>query len=169
MIREYLVDLLGEPGNLSEPDSRLNGPHSICVLSPLHPPRFKSVKINTSFKSLAKQYFLDCQSLNLIFEDAKPVSDMVSSDQTGACFVPGAAPSMPLSNLRPPDMKINESQARVNPNRTSGPSPNKEIVFCVDDLMIPWNELVLKEKIGAGIKSNLLFLNKDLLSLQYSD
>jgi serine/threonine-protein kinase CTR1 len=108
---------------------------------------------------LAKQYFLECQSLNLIFKDTKPVTDLVSSDQAGAYFAPGAAPSLPLSNLRPPDTKINESQARINPNRTSNPSPNKDIVFSIDDLAIPWNDLVLKEKIGAGIKSYLPFVN----------
>lgn len=162
MIREYLVDLIGEPGTLSEPDSGFNGPHSICVSSPLHPPKFKSsVEMNANFKSLAKQYFKECQSLNLIFKDAKPTSDLVSSDQAGvAYFAPGAAPSMPFSNLRPPDMKINESQARINPNRTYKPIPNREIVFSIDDLSVPWNELVLKEKIGAGNKPDLLFLKQ---------
>jgi hypothetical protein len=33
-------------------------------------------------------------------------------------------------------------------------APNKDILFSIDDLSIPWNELVLKEKIGAGIKSD---------------
>jgi len=150
--REYLVDLIGEPGTLSEPDSGFNGPHSIYVSSPLHPPKFKSsVEMNANFKSLAKQYFKECQSLNLIFKDAKPASDLVSFDQAAvAYFAPGAAPSMPFSNLRPPDMKINESQAKINPNRAYNPIPNREIVFSIDDLAVPWNELVLKEKIGAG-------------------
>ncbi|KAJ4775647.1 protein kinase family protein [Rhynchospora pubera] len=148
--REYLVDLIGDPGHLSEPDSQLNGPNSMFVSSPLHPPRFKSMERNGNFKSLAKQYFSECQSLNLSFKDTKTTSDLVSSDQTGAYVVPAAAPSLPFSNLRPPDMKITESLARINPSRTTNPSPNRDIVFSVDDYTIPWRELILKEKIGAG-------------------
>jgi serine/threonine-protein kinase CTR1 len=67
--REYLIDLIGNPGFLSEPDSLLNGLSSISVSSPLRPPKHNSVDIADNFKSLAKQYFLDCQSLNLMFND----------------------------------------------------------------------------------------------------
>jgi len=68
--REYLVDLIGNRGFLSEPDSLLNGPFSISIVSPLRPPKFKSNETRQNFRALAKQYFLDCQSLNLMFNDA---------------------------------------------------------------------------------------------------
>lgn len=68
--REYLVDLIGSPGCLCEPDSSLNGPASISISSPLRFPRFREVESTTDFRSLAKQYFSDCQSLNLVFEDS---------------------------------------------------------------------------------------------------
>lgn len=68
--REYLVDLIGKPGYLCEPDSLLNGPSSISISSPLRFPRFKPVEPTIDFRALAKQYFLDCQSLNLVFDDA---------------------------------------------------------------------------------------------------
>ena len=68
--REYLVDLVGRPGFLCEPDSLLNGPSSISISSPLRFPRIKSTESTVDFRQLAKQYFLDCQSLNLVFDDA---------------------------------------------------------------------------------------------------
>ncbi|KAH9601922.1 hypothetical protein KSS87_014751 [Heliosperma pusillum] len=66
--REYLVDLVGQPGCLCEPDSLLNGPSSISISSPLRFPRFRSVEPSIDFRSLAKQYFSDSQSLNLVFD-----------------------------------------------------------------------------------------------------
>ena len=66
--REYLVDLVGKPGCLCEPDSILNGPSSISICSPLRFPQFRSVEPAIDFSSLAKQYFSDCQSLTLVFD-----------------------------------------------------------------------------------------------------
>lgn len=43
------------------------------------------------------------------------------------------------------DLRFTES-GRLVPGK-----PSKEFTFDVDDLDIPWNDLVLKEKIGAGI------------------
>ncbi|THG09767.1 hypothetical protein TEA_019732 [Camellia sinensis var. sinensis] len=68
--REYVVDLIGNPGCLCEPDSLLNGPSTISISSPLRFPRFRQVESPIDFRSLAKQYFLDCQSLNLVFDDS---------------------------------------------------------------------------------------------------
>lgn len=66
--REYLVDLVGKPGHLWEPDSLLNGPSSISISSPLRFPRPKPVEPAVDFRLLAKQYFSDSQSLNLVFD-----------------------------------------------------------------------------------------------------
>jgi serine/threonine-protein kinase CTR1 len=71
-----MVDLIGKPGYLCEPDSLLNGPSSISISSPLRFPRLKPVEPTIDFRSLAKQYFLDCQSLNLVFDDV-PTGDCV--------------------------------------------------------------------------------------------
>ncbi|KAL3536156.1 hypothetical protein ACH5RR_004617 [Cinchona calisaya] len=68
--REYLVDLIGNPGCLCEPDSSLNGPSSISISSPLCLPRFRQVDTTIDFRSLAKQYFSDSQLLNLVFDDS---------------------------------------------------------------------------------------------------
>ncbi|KAH8497437.1 hypothetical protein H0E87_019920 [Populus deltoides] len=68
--REYFVDLLGKPGALSQPDSSLNCTSSILVSSPLSHPRFKSIQTTEDFRtSAAKLYFLDCQPLNLVFDN----------------------------------------------------------------------------------------------------
>lgn len=68
--REYLIDLIGKPGCLCEPDSLLNGPSSISISSPLRFPRLKPIESTIDFRSLAKQYFLDSQSLNIVFDEA---------------------------------------------------------------------------------------------------
>lgn len=68
--REYVVDLVEKPGFLCDPNSLLNGPSSISISSPLHFPRFKQVQPTMDFRSLAKQYFSDFQSLNLVFNDS---------------------------------------------------------------------------------------------------
>lgn len=68
--REYVVDLMGKPGFLCEPDSLLNGPSSISISSPLCFPRFRQVEPLVDFGSLAKQYFSDFESLNIVFEDS---------------------------------------------------------------------------------------------------
>jgi len=69
LFREYLVDLIGNPGCLYEPDSLLNGPSSILISSPLRFPRLKPVEAAIDFRSLAKQYFADCQLLNVVFDE----------------------------------------------------------------------------------------------------
>jgi serine/threonine-protein kinase CTR1 len=71
--REYLVDLVGKPGHLWEPDSLLNGPSSISISSPLRFPRPKPVEPAVDFRLLAKQYFSDSQSLNLVFDPASGI------------------------------------------------------------------------------------------------
>ncbi|CAN4109538.1 unnamed protein product [Withania somnifera] len=68
--REYLIDLIGKPGVLCEPDSLLNVPSSISISSPLRFPRYRQVEPTIDFRSLAKQYFLGSQSLNLLFDDS---------------------------------------------------------------------------------------------------
>ncbi|KDP45024.1 hypothetical protein JCGZ_01524 [Jatropha curcas] len=67
--REYLVDLFGKPGMLSQPDSSISCASSILVSSPLSHPSFKAVQTAEDLRTLARLFFFDCQSLNLAFED----------------------------------------------------------------------------------------------------
>lgn len=61
--------MIGKPGCLCEPDSLLNGPSSISFSSPLRFPRLKPAEPTIDFRSLAKQYFSDCLSLELVFDN----------------------------------------------------------------------------------------------------
>ncbi|XP_062194397.1 serine/threonine-protein kinase CTR1 isoform X2 [Phragmites australis] len=150
--REYLVDLIGDPGQLTDPDSFVNGPYSLSVSSPLHPPKFRSLEITSNFSSVAKQYFSDCHSLNLLFSDSS----------TGAANSAAVALDQPYSKKHVAgDDIINrwvpgKGQAAMKPAIIVPEDPRKlqdtvsGLSLAADDLIIPWNELVLKEKIGAG-------------------
>ncbi|KAI5319155.1 hypothetical protein L3X38_038863 [Prunus dulcis] len=206
--REYLVDLIANPGYLCEPDSLLNGPSSIAISSPLRFPRLKPVEPTIDFRSLAKQYFSDCQSLNLVFDEASAGSavdednkefsmypkqlDRKITDGNNLLLVSSlndntsmyAKVSQPSFEDRNPQL-FNPSQnivhtpgmvkdpiplkrippighrdvSRVDTTKGSRfvegvqlvPSkPSKELTFDIEDLDIPWNDLVLKDRIGAG-------------------
>ncbi|XWS55956.1 hypothetical protein CRYUN_Cryun09bG0044400 [Craigia yunnanensis] len=85
--REYLADLIGNPGYLCEPDSLLNGPSSISISSPLRFPHLKPAVPAIDFRSLAKQYFLDCESVNLVFDDA-PAGTITDKENPGFSLYP---------------------------------------------------------------------------------
>ncbi|OVA04645.1 Protein kinase domain [Macleaya cordata] len=186
--REYLVDLIGKPGCLCEPDSLLNGPSSISISSPLRLPRYKPVDTTESFRSLAKQYFQDCQSINLIFSDApagesgetsmlpmpqgfgRPnVRDRDSLMQSSRDPAQSVVSSLdlvrdPMNHIPPNGHREIQAIVPVNPRadmdrdlrfmQGSQLVPNSrsssELSFDVEDLDIPWSDLDLKEKIGAG-------------------
>ncbi|XXG64703.1 hypothetical protein AAC387_Pa05g2584 [Persea americana] len=195
--REYVVDLIANPGSLYEPDSLLNGPSSISISSPLRLPRFRSSEIAENLRLLAKQYFLDCQSLNIILddtsagnafgqeEDAKEPSFSKDSDGKNADVkcLPVSRDNAENSQLP----KISQQQKQHNPlwncklpvhdhippNHFHIDIPNiladknkdqrviesgqivptrldSNLALEVDDFDIPWSDLVLKERIGAG-------------------
>ncbi|KAI3743502.1 hypothetical protein L1987_61212 [Smallanthus sonchifolius] len=118
--KELLVDLIGNPGCLYEPDSLINGPCSISIFSPLRFPRFKNINSTVSFESLAKQYFIDSESLNLVFED--PSTEIRHTDDQSY-------------------VDLSDPRVEIVPDRTT---------LDVDAFVIPWTDMVLKEKIGEG-------------------
>ncbi|KAI3746330.1 hypothetical protein L6452_08758 [Arctium lappa] len=210
--RELLVDLIGNPGCLCEPDSLLNGPSTISISSPLRFPRFRQVEPMVDFRSLAKQYFADCDSLNLVFEDPSTgdgdTGDAVYSKQSdknhseiniamrspsnsneGSRLPPSKAArpkghdrnsqlpkaypqniigatkmvnDIPLQHMAPTGHRDSQSyvlsntrmEVANNQKFEGGPHvPHKasgDFTLDVEDLDIPWNDLVLKERIGAG-------------------
>ncbi|KAK9196832.1 hypothetical protein WN943_004965 [Citrus x changshan-huyou] len=220
--RECLVDLIGKPGHLCVPDSLLNGPSSISIASPLRFPRLRQAEPTIDFRLLAKQFFSDCQSLNLVFEEASTGSAAEGEESAKFSMYPKPSNKMGTERNNPVQFSTNisESQLPLPPKggRTSGHDrdfelfnscnptqnmthsinmvkdpnplkhiqpighrdaqpglssidqrvdaskdlrfsesgqlvpgkPSKEFTFDVDDLDIPWNDLVLKEKIGAG-------------------
>ncbi|KAL0316137.1 UNVERIFIED_CONTAM: Serine/threonine-protein kinase CTR1 [Sesamum radiatum] len=164
--REYFIDLIGKPGCLCEPDSLLNGPSTISISSPLRFPRLKQVEPTIDFRLLAKQYFSDFQSLNLIFDDSlaernhedrtgsppgssnpEKISDIVK-DSTPLKLAPpvGHKDVNALLNLRGPTNR----DTRFGKGGLLVPSTSAELGFDAEDLKIPWSDLVLKETIGAG-------------------
>ncbi|KAH9674822.1 serine/threonine-protein kinase CTR1 [Citrus sinensis] len=219
---ECLVDLIGKPGHLCVPDSLLNGPSSISIASPLRFPRLRQAEPTIDFRLLAKQFFSDCQSLNLVFEEASTGSAAEGEESAKFSMYPKPSNKMGTERNNPVQFSTNisESQLPLPPKggRTSGHDrdfelfnscnptqnmthsinmvkdpnplkhiqpighrdaqpglssidqrvdaskdlrfsesgqlvpgkPSKEFTFDVDDLDIPWNDLVLKEKIGAG-------------------
>ncbi|XP_057534330.1 serine/threonine-protein kinase CTR1-like [Amaranthus tricolor] len=199
--REYLVDLVGKPGCLCEPDSLLNGPSSISICSPLRFPQFRSVEPAIDFSSLAKQYFSDCQSLNLVFDrpstgtveqDAgdsmyhkhnvrKPVdNNPLPNDQEHPQYVGHDRDSQftesvgpPLNNARAPNPLKEFLPSRfLPPSRQRGTqtftdstrvvsndmrfdssqlvSNRSEASLDMEDLVISWSDLVVRDRIGAG-------------------
>ncbi|XP_010543468.1 PREDICTED: serine/threonine-protein kinase CTR1-like isoform X2 [Tarenaya hassleriana] len=167
--REYLVDLVGKPGQLWEPDSLLNGPSSISISSPLRFPRPRPVEPAVDFSSLAKQYFSDSQSLNIVFDPAsdelgfsmyhrqhdnvgEEKNDNAQLPENMGGFVPLGANEPPQNNVHAPN-QVQAMVPSVNVPSISQCLPtrqNRELGLDVDDLDIPWSDLVLKEKIGAG-------------------
>ncbi|XP_043724530.1 serine/threonine-protein kinase CTR1-like [Telopea speciosissima] len=208
--REYLVDLIEKPGCLCEPDSLLNGPSTITIPSPLRLPKFKPVGTTEDFRTLARQYFSDCQSLNLVFVDASADSainheDAVESEfqkhfdrqntdgnvslhtndndesflsphPETAAWQDARYRDCPSQNSCKPSQNVIISEhfvgdpVQIAPNghrdvqwadttknlRFSEGSqlvpskPSSELFLDVEGLDIPWSDLVLKEKIGAG-------------------
>ncbi|CAL5389321.1 unnamed protein product [Camellia sinensis] len=203
--RECLVDLIGKPGCLCEPDSLLNGPSSILISSPLCFPRFRQVEPPIDFRLVAKQFFSDFESLNIVFDDSS--TGTVDGD-TGDSTYPKQSDRqcMDRHNHVPSPSNSNESHDRdlqllksSNPhtiisstNMVKDPvplkhfppighrevqplvglsdprgnakdlrfveggqmvprQPSKKLSLDVEDLDIPWSDLVLKERIGSVI------------------
>ncbi|CAJ1887772.1 unnamed protein product, partial [Sphenostylis stenocarpa] len=183
--REYMVDLIGKPGCLCEPDSLLNGPSSISFSSPLRFPRLKPAGPTIDFRSLAKQYFSDCVSTELIFDSG--IAEQYERQYRDRS--PGSTPNDNNKNSRvPSEQQTNHPSAHdrgsktfksgnppqndVEPTLTSKDSlplkhnspghrdtrtrllmsskPSREFSLDMEDLDIPWTDLVLKGRIGSG-------------------
>ncbi|KAL4560413.1 hypothetical protein LXL04_032564 [Taraxacum kok-saghyz] len=130
--KEVLVDLIGNPGCLYEPDSLINGPSSISIFSPLRFPRIDST---VDFESLAKHYFQDSESLNLVFEDPctgdEDLGDAIHLQQSDRHYVD----TVPVNNSEFGSTRVVE---------------NAPLQLNVDVFDIQWSDMVLKERIGAG-------------------
>ncbi|KAK9048086.1 hypothetical protein SSX86_032951 [Deinandra increscens subsp. villosa] len=208
--KELLVDLIGNPGSLCEPDSLLNGPSTISISSPLRFPRFRRVEPLVDFRSLAKQYFADCDSLNLVFEDPSngdgdtgDSADIIypnkQSDKNNIDMnIIKRSPSNSNESSRLPPSKVvrpkghdrisqlpkayaqniinttkvvKEAQSYVlsntrmevasNQRFDEGQShkPSGDYTLDFEDLDIPWSDLALKERIGAGNVFSLIYIS----------
>ncbi|KAL3623380.1 copper transport protein ctr1 [Castilleja foliolosa] len=215
--REYLIDLIEKPGCLYEPDSLPNGPSTISISSPLRFPRLKQLEPTIDFSLLAKQYFLDFESLNRIFDDSLAVGTSITREsmhprhlrrtyEDGPSSPPSSSNLEDVSGVLPIQtnlwMKVHGKESLlteplitedvvnstdivkgsraskflpptkhkvVQPLRMPGPRGNMNNImrfseggllvsskssgrsaFDVEELNIPWNDVVLKERIGTG-------------------
>lgn len=170
--REYFVDLLRNPGALSQPDSSFNCSSSILVSSPLSHPRFKSNRTTEDFRTLAKLYFLDSQPLNLVFDNSSSGTTIDEDDKFISRLGKDKNNLLPTSSNNR-DTSLSSSVLPVrqkytdpvisNPKRVatnnllfmelnqSIPSKsNNQLRLEEEDLDVPWSELLLKNKIGSG-------------------
>ncbi|KAE9585414.1 putative protein kinase TKL-CTR1-DRK-2 family [Lupinus albus] len=196
--REYLIDLIGNPGCLCEPNSMVNGPSSISFSSPLRFSRLKPAEPTIDFRSLAKQYFSDCLSLELVFDNGSaeqldgkhkdrnnprpnpkdsnrssivppqayhPSPHDQGSETFKSCNIvesTGKDP-LPLKHNHPGHRGIQTPLAVTNSNvdvidsrrfvegsQLIPSKPTRDLALDMEDLDIPWGDLVLKEKIGSG-------------------
>ncbi|XP_050210460.1 serine/threonine-protein kinase CTR1-like [Mercurialis annua] len=161
--REYLVDLFVKPGSLSQPDSSLNSTSSILVSSPLSHTTYKPVQTADDLRMLAKHFF-DSDSLNLAFDDTTSGSAIDQDDKISQTFFKDEkysdSSSSPEDTILPthtrgrhpisvlPDASNNQFFFKENQPFVS--KSRSELQLEEEDLDIPWNELILKEKIGEG-------------------
>jgi serine/threonine-protein kinase CTR1 len=177
--REYVVDLIGQPGVLCRPDSMLNGNSSIIISSPLCHPRFKAVELSRkNLRNLAQLYFADIQSLNITFDES-PTGAAI--DQEDVSEIPNpfegvdtysddlinvlnstfrsSEPRFSQKDAWPThsnDQHIPVSDQRFHSNDqmrfrvVNKRTIDDELSLAKEDLDIPWSDLDLKEKIGAG-------------------
>ncbi|XP_061340309.1 serine/threonine-protein kinase CTR1-like isoform X1 [Gastrolobium bilobum] len=201
--REYMVDLIGKPGCLCEPDSLLNGPSSISFSSPLRFSRLKPAEPTIDFRSLAKQYFSDCLSLELVFDNGSaeqkcrdrnnrgpipndsnrgslirpypqayhPSRHDQGSETFESCNLPQNVVELTTVEKDPLPLKHNlpghrdaqtplalknfnvdviEGRGFVEGSQLIPSKPTRELALDMEDLDIPWSDLVLKERIGSG-------------------
>ncbi|KAJ6349918.1 hypothetical protein OIU78_006165 [Salix suchowensis] len=169
--REYFVDLLGNPGALSQPDSSLNCSSSILVSSPLSHPRFKSDQTTRDFRTLAKLYFLDSQPLHIVFENSSSGTNIDEDDKFISRLGKDKKNLLPTSSNNRDTSSSSALPVRQkytdpvisNPNRAATNNllfmevnqsilskSSNQLHLEEEDLIVPWDELLLKNKIGSG-------------------
>lgn len=99
--REYVVDLIGRPGVMSEPDSFLNGPSSILIASPLRLPELKSSLFTDEFRSLAKEYMTNFKFLDPALDNVSQVQVASTIDSEPATIPSASASSIPFTGTQP--------------------------------------------------------------------
>ncbi|CAI8602035.1 unnamed protein product [Vicia faba] len=152
--REYMIDLVGRPGETYQPDSSVNSASSMLIPSPLCHPRFKPVETADYTKAMAQLYFLDNQALHLAFDttsggavDCSGKMDLQQTEMLGANYAGGNHHIVALS---PGGPDIEEHLSFNESNQSGVNYSSHEVDLEEEDLDIPWSELILKENIGTG-------------------
>ncbi|KAL2498108.1 Protein kinase superfamily protein [Abeliophyllum distichum] len=145
--REYVVDLVGEPGNVHGPDLSFNGGVCSTVPSPFqisHLKEFQQPDENDEIDNQISNY--SCGRDNLLYSGSEEQSFQMKNtgltenaeDVCGQTCVKGIG----VSGKRIDDTK---QPAAVIPRNS-----NIEPSLSMDWLEISWNELRIKERVGVG-------------------
>uniref|UniRef100_A0A7N0UZQ8 non-specific serine/threonine protein kinase n=1 Tax=Kalanchoe fedtschenkoi TaxID=63787 RepID=A0A7N0UZQ8_KALFE len=150
--REYIVDLVGKPGTVCSPDSSING----CLLSPI-PSAFQISHLR-EFQQSTKDG-IDVSEVN----DASSVTSLKKQSRLrGGRYLQQTGKESNRSLKENPagqhgvSLSIQQNPKAVSPNQAnpnSGTLPkylNIEPSLAMDWLEISWDELHIKERVGAG-------------------
>ncbi|KAK3228438.1 hypothetical protein Dsin_000319 [Dipteronia sinensis] len=147
--REYVVDLFGEPGALSQPDSSLNSRISVLVSSPLCHPKFKAVGISENFRTSPKRHFFNNQSHEVALHDATSgdshkfsVSPLLQRDWHGEV--------QQISAFSRPKPGVMNNLSFMEVNQSVRSTASHELYLGEEGFNIPWSELIIKDRIGRG-------------------
>lgn len=121
-LREYVVDLVGEPGKVSKPDSSINGHLLSSLPSPFQVPHLHGFK--NSYTEM-------------------PWNQMFNEEQTG---VNNAASNISIQENYVTDGQRDFRGVHIEARRYLNLEPS----LAMDWLEISWDELDIKEQIGAG-------------------
>ncbi|KAL8261515.1 hypothetical protein R6Q59_025564 [Mikania micrantha] len=153
--REYVMDLIGQPGNMCNPDSSINGDILSSVPSPFQSSHLKQVQ----------QVYVDRASISQVKNiEWKP---NISDEETGGNRESKELGCVPLDRnyriceaVETPKLKSGQSnqllkvesdgKCRGNFPATATRYLNLEPSLAMDWLEIAWDELHIKERIGAG-------------------
>lgn len=153
--REYVMDLLGQPGNVYNPDSSINGDILSSVPSPFQSSHLKEVQ----------QVYVDRASISQVksIEGGPHVSDeeitsrnveskemrCLPLDRNYRICEPVETPKVKFS--QPDQLKVeSDGKCRGNFPVTTPRYLTLEPSLAMDWLEIAWDELHIKERIGAG-------------------
>ncbi|KAI3732926.1 hypothetical protein L1987_64138 [Smallanthus sonchifolius] len=151
--REYVMDLIGNPGNMYNPDSSINGDILSSVPSPFQSSHLKEVQ----------QVYVDRSPISRVksIEGGLP---NVSDEESGVNREPKEMRCVPLDmsyriceTVETPKVKLSQSDQLSSGGKCRGNFPVTtprylilEPSLAMDWLEIAWDELHIKERIGAG-------------------
>ncbi|KAG6531947.1 hypothetical protein ZIOFF_005783 [Zingiber officinale] len=160
-LREYVVDLVGEPGKVCKPDSSINGHLLSSLPSPFQVPHMHGFK-NSYTEMPSNQMFNEVQTGVSNAASNISIQEIYATD--GQRDFRGAhiedMSHMTMKNYYVPsemeaskqfNLKVTDSMAEKTGNSTIARRYlNLEPSLAMDWLEISWDELDIKEQIGAG-------------------
>ncbi|MCL7043432.1 hypothetical protein MKW94_000086 [Papaver nudicaule] len=158
--REYVVDLVGQPGNVHFPDSSINGALLAPIPSPFRASHLKSYQetyaddasLSQALNLDSSAYFERPQNLGwLHMHLAKSMQITEEICTPGDQEIVSEAPVSHISIHADQDIIPEPKKGAAARNSVMDPKLlNLEPSLAIDWLEIPWDELQMKERVGAG-------------------